>query len=169
MSARRRDLVLIDYRDALAPHFNSINRAWVEEMFVVEPHDDAVLSNPRHHIIDPGGAILFVALPDGDILGAGALMPSGRDEHGRVHLELTKMGVSAAARGSGAGGFLLDGLIARAKAMMPASLYLLTSWKCEAAIHLYERAGFVHDPEVMARHGGTYQRASVSMTYPLTP
>lgn len=163
-------LRLLDYDDALAPHFDAINRAWIEEMFVVEPHDDEVLSHPREQIVDRGGTILFVGRDDAilgdEILGAGALMPTG-SAGGAPEIELTKMGVSAAARGSGAGAFLLAGLVARAVTLRPASLYLLTNHSCEAAIHLYERAGFIHDPAIMARYGATYQRADVAMSFPL--
>ena len=33
-------LAILDFTDALAPHFDAINRAWIEAMFAVEPHDD---------------------------------------------------------------------------------------------------------------------------------
>lgn len=34
-------------------------------------------------------------------------------------------------------------------------LYLLSDKKCAAAIHLFEKHGFVHDPEIMRRYGST--------------
>ncbi|WP_234411390.1 hypothetical protein [Rhodanobacter thiooxydans] len=34
-----------------------------------------------------------------------------------------------------------------------------------AAIHLYEKLGFQHDAEIMARHGARYQRCDVAMRY----
>jgi len=34
-----------------------------------------------------------------------------------------------------------------------------------SAIHLYEKHGFLHDPETMARFGGEYDRADVAMRY----
>ena len=46
-------------------------------------------------------------------------------------------------------------------------LYLLTNRKCEAAIHLYEKAGFRHDAAIMARYGARYARCDVAMDYPL--
>ena len=80
------------------------------------------------------------------------------------------MGVRAEARGTGAGALLLAALIERA-ATLPGidTLYLLTSRKCAAAIHLYERAGFAHDAEIMARFGASYARCDVAMRYPLVP
>jgi N-acetylglutamate synthase-like GNAT family acetyltransferase len=126
----------------------------------MEPTDRDVLENPRERIVDAGGAILFVRAGD-TIVSTCALKKTGDDAY-----ELTKMGVTDAARGRKAGEFLLGHAIARAKAMGARELYLLTSHKCEAAIHLYEKAGFVHDAGVMAKHGARYQRCDVAMDYP---
>lgn len=154
---------ILPYTDALSPHFAKINAAWIEDMFVLEDHDRHVLAHPRAVIVDKGGVILFAATPAGEVVGAGALMPT---EPGAV--ELTKMGVLAAARGTGAGAALLSALIAAAQGMAGIdTLYLLTSRKCAAAIHLYERAGFVHDADIMARFGHAYARCDVAMRYPL--
>ena len=154
---------ILPYTDALAPAFRAINKAWIEEMFVLEDHDAHVLAHPRACIVDPGGTILFAATDDGAVIGTGALMPTGPGAY-----ELTKMGVFAAARGTGAGAALLAALIAHARALPGIeTLYLLTSSKCAAAIRLYERAGFVHDAEIMARHGHAYARCNVAMRLPL--
>jgi len=154
---------ILPYTDALAPHFERINTAWIEDMFVLEDHDRHVLAHPREVIVDRGGVILFAAIDDDRIIGTGALMPT---EPGAY--ELTKMGVLSEARGSGAGAALLAALIARARDLPEIeTLYLLTSSKCVAAIHLYERAGFVHDTEIMARYGHAYARCDVAMRFPL--
>ena len=155
-------LSVVDFTDERAAAFHDINAAWIEAMFVLEEHDRHVLAHPREVIVDRGGAVLFVASPDHGIIGAGALMPV---EPGV--LELTKMGVRAGLRGLGAGALLLAALIERARAMAPDLLFLLTSSKCAAAIHLYEQAGFVHDAAIMRRYGSTYQRCDVAMRYPL--
>jgi len=153
-------LSIIEFSDELAPQFDALNRAWIEAMFIVEPHDDHILSHPREMIVDRGGTILFVAGKGGEILGAGALMPTAGGG-----LELTKMGVREEARGTGAGRVLLAALIERARGMAPDPLYLLTNHKCAAAVHLYEQAGFVHDPAIMARFGGDYARCDVAMSF----
>lgn len=156
-------LTILPYADALAPQFRAINAAWIGAMFVLENHDREVLDDPRGFIVDKGGVILFVATPDGQVIGTGALMPTAPGAY-----ELTKMGVSENARGTGAGAFLLAALIGRAKTLPGLdTLYLLTSHKCEAAIHLYEKAGFRHDAEIMARFGGDYARCDVAMRHPL--
>lgn len=154
---------ILPYTDALAPHFRSINAAWIEALFTLEPHHREVLDDPRRFILDPGGTILFAAHPEHGIVGAGALMPTAPG-----CMELTKMGVLEQARGSGAGAALLAALIERARANPGVdTLYLLTNARCEAAVHLYEKAGFVHDPAIMARFGSDYCRCDVAMNYPL--
>jgi ribosomal protein S18 acetylase RimI-like enzyme len=154
-------LSIVEYRDDLASLFRDINAAWIRSMYVLEPHDIEVLENPRAHIIDPGGQILFVVL-DGRIVGAGALMPVGGGA-----VELTKMGVLDEARGQKAGEYLLAALIERGRSMRPSRLFLLTNRKSQAAIHLYEKLGFVHDHDVMAAYGASYDRCDVAMNYPL--
>lgn len=156
-------LSILPFTDDLAPAFHDINHAWVSTMFVVEPHDEHVLSHPREAIVDKGGVILFVRDSQRGVIGTGALMPTGDGAW-----ELTKMGVREEARGTGAGRFLLAALIEAARGMAGVeTLYLLTSRKCGAAIHLYEQAGFAHDADIMARYGATYARCDVAMRFPL--
>ena len=154
---------ILPWSPALGPQFHAINAEWIGAMFTLEPHDEEVLADPDRHIIAPGGTILFAATDDGTVIGTGALMPTAPG-----CIELTKMGVLPAARGTGAGALLLDALLAHARQMPGLDLlYLLTSRQCAAAIRLYERAGFVHDAAVMARFGGDYARCDVAMRYPL--
>jgi ribosomal protein S18 acetylase RimI-like enzyme len=153
-------LRIVEFRDELAGAFHDINAEWINSMFVMEDVDRHVLENPRETIIDPGGAVLFVELDGTGIVGAGALRWS---EPGQ--LELTKMGVKSGLRGLKAGEFLLDALIERAATMDPDRLYLLTSKRCEAAIHLYEKSGFEHDIELLEAARHHYDRCDVAMTY----
>ncbi len=155
-----RGLVILPFTPERAHHFHDINVEWIEEMFRLEQTDRDVLENPVERIIAPGGDILFVAAEELGIVGAGALQKTGNGA-----FELTKMGVLKSARGLQAGGYLLDALIARAEALGAIELYLLTNSICEAAIHLYERAGFEHDAGVMQSYGARYQRCDVAMLY----
>ena len=150
---------LVAYAPSLARAFHDINIAWIETMFEVEPHDRDVLENPQAMIIDKGGDVLFARLPELGIVGACALMPNPAGG-----VELTKMGVLEEARGRGVGEFLLAAAIEQAR-HMPAPLFLLTNRKCATAIRLYERHGFVHDGEIMAKHGGDYGRCDVAMRF----
>lgn len=155
-------LTIHDFADDLAHHFRDINAEWIEDMYRMEETDREVLGDPRGRIIDAGGAILFVEAEGKGIVGACALQRTGPG-----CFELTKMGVHAAARGTGAGAFLLAAMIERAHAMGAETLYLLTNRKSAAAIHLYEKAGFLHDAGIMADYGARYARCNVAMRYPL--
>ncbi len=155
-------LRLVDYAPALASLFHDINAQWIEAMFVMEPHDREVLRDPDTHILSPGGQILFVEAEGRGIVGTCALMPNRE-----AGVELTKMGVIEAARGLKAGEFLLDAMIDRAAALPVDELYLLTNRQCAAAVHLYEKLGFVHDADIMRRFGSSYDRCDVAMSYDL--
>ena len=156
------ELSIVDYTDAHATAFHDINAQWIESMFVLEDHDRHVLTHPREMIIDPGGAILLVSSKPHGIVGACALMKTSDGV-----FELTKMGVLETARGLKAGEFLLRAVLERAATMDMKTLYLLTSSKCAAAIHLYEKKGFVHDAVIMRDYGATYARCDVAMSYPI--
>lgn len=150
-----------DFSDDLAKAFHRINAEWIEEMFALEDNDITLLSNPRDLILDKGGAVLFAETPDLGVVGTCAIMKM-KDGW----FELTKMGVSKTARGRKVGEFLLAAALERARQMGVADrLYLLTNTKCAPAIHLYEKLGFDHDPEIMRLFGGRYERCDVAMRF----
>ncbi|WP_313457397.1 GNAT family N-acetyltransferase [Stenotrophomonas sp.] len=153
-------LTLHAFTDELAHHFHDINAEWINAMFRLEDTDREVLQHPRRSIIDKGGVILFVEAEGLGIVGTCALQKSTGSGY-----ELTKMGVLERARGLKVGEFLLAAMIERAVALQASPLYLLSNAKCAAAIHLYEKAGFVHDAEIKATYGARYQRCDVAMRY----
>lgn len=148
------------FSDELAPHFHRINAQWIAEMYTLEPTDIDVLENPRERIIDRGGDILFVEDPELGIIGTCGLQKTGERQ-----FELTKMGVVSEARGRKAGEFLLRAMIERAFALGCDRLYLLSNAKGAAGVHLYEKAGFVHDAGIMEEFGRRYTRTNVAMLY----
>jgi DNA-binding MarR family transcriptional regulator/N-acetylglutamate synthase-like GNAT family acetyltransferase len=153
-------LRILEFSDELAPAFRDINAQWIEAMYRLEAADRRVLDNPRREIIDQGGDILFVEAQGLGVIGACALQKTGERS-----FELTKMGVLESARGAKAGEFLLKAVIARGLALDADPLYLLSNTKSQAAIHLYEKLGFVHDAEIMAEYGARYDRCDVAMRY----
>lgn len=155
------EVTILPWHPDRAGAFHDINREWIEAMFAIEPADLEVLEDPQGQIIAPGGDILFAEAAGLGVVGAGALR---RGADGAI--ELTKMGVLEAARGLKAGEKLLAALIERGRDMGATPLYLLTNKRCEAAIHLYEKLGFVHDPAIMERFGGRYCRCDVAMRLP---
>ena len=153
-------LSILPWHPDRAGDFATINAAWITTMFAMEDADQRVLDDPQGTIIDHGGDILFAATEDHGVVGAGALKRTGPGA-----FELTKMGVREDVRGLKAGEALLRALIARAGELGVETLYLLTNHRCAAAIHLYEKAGFVHDAAIMAEYGSGYDRCDVAMRY----
>jgi DNA-binding MarR family transcriptional regulator/ribosomal protein S18 acetylase RimI-like enzyme len=154
------DLSIREFSPDLALAFRDINAQWIASMYRLEQTDIDVLDHPQARIIDPGGAILFVEAKNLGVVGACALQKTGERQ-----FELTKMGVLEAARGRKAGEFLLSAVISRALEMGADLLYLLSNKKSAAAIHLYEKLGFVHDEEIMQVYGARYERCDVAMRY----
>ncbi|MFC3092589.1 GNAT family N-acetyltransferase [Alteromonas sediminis] len=149
----------IPFQDNYAPYFDVINTEWIESMFTLEEIDKQVLRNPKQFIIEPGGHIWFAKHPLYGIVGACALLKSGENEY-----ELTKMGVLSTVRGLKIGEALLIHVLHFAtKTLNADSIYLLTNRKCEAAIHLYEKLGFIHSKEIMRKYGSHYERCNVAM------
>ena len=153
-------LTIRPWSEELAPAFHDINAEWIGAMFAMEDTDREVLQRPQAHILEPGGDILFVEAEGLGLVGTCALRKSGEGA-----FELTKMGVLERARGLKAGEFLLRAAIRRAGELGAQKLYLLTNAKCAAAIHLYEKVGFVHDAEIMRDYGAIYERCNVAMRY----
>ncbi|MFT4710558.1 MAG: N-acetylglutamate synthase-like GNAT family acetyltransferase [Planctomycetota bacterium] len=154
------DLTLIPFRPELADTFQRINEQWISAMFQMETSDKNLLAHPQSAIIDIGGHIWFVEHRTRGVIGTAAIIPRQRGD-----FELTKMGVLEEARDLGAGAFLLAAVLRETKRLEVANLFLLTSSKCEAAIHLYRKAGFQDDAEIMDTYAKSYARCNVAMRW----
>src|SRR6185437_1086840 len=73
-----------DYSPELRRHFYDINAEWIDAMFKFETADREVLEDPQSHILDGGGAILFV-----EALGLGAIGTCAIRKTGPKSAELT--------------------------------------------------------------------------------
>ncbi|MEM9403619.1 MAG: GNAT family N-acetyltransferase [Pseudomonadota bacterium] len=150
---------MTDIRDYEARHradFRRLNIEWLERYFVVEPIDEKVLSDPETHILSDGGHILM-AEDGGEVVGTVAL----KQQEAGV-FELTKMAVTADQQGRGIGRSLLDAALARFTELRANRLYLESHSSLDTALHLYERAGFRHEPPPSP---SDYDRADVYMVY----
>ena len=150
------NLEILDFDPALTADFDRLNREWLETLFRVEEIDQEILTNPEGTIIADGGVILFARSAD-EIVGTAALK-----HHGKGVYELTKMAVSPELRGGGIGRELLRAAIDRYRQIGGTMLYLESHSSLSNAIHLYEAAGFVHEPPPRVSE---YARADVYMVY----
>jgi N-acetylglutamate synthase-like GNAT family acetyltransferase len=147
------DLQVIDYQPQYAPYFDKFNKAWLEEHFVVEPFDKWVLENPEEALLKTGGSIYFITTGD-KIIGTVALR---RIEDGVY--ELIKMAVDRDHRGAGAGQFLCQAGIDKARELGVKKLVLFSNRVLQNAIHIYHKLGFIEIPV----EPGTYVRADIMM------
>jgi GNAT superfamily N-acetyltransferase len=123
-----------------ATAFRTLNEEWITRHFTLEPKDVETLGDPVNSILLKGGYI-FMVYADIEAVGCVALIPVGNGVY-----ELSKMAISPNLRGQGLGHRLLDYAIAQAKRVGATSLFLGSSTKLPAAVHLYESVGFRHVP-----------------------
>jgi GNAT superfamily N-acetyltransferase len=145
---------IINYKPEYAKHFDTLNRAWVEKYFYVEPIDDYVLTHPQEAILDKGGRILF-AEHNNEIIGAIAMVPLSETE-----MELTKMGVEEQYQGLGAGKLLFSSAIDTIREMGYQKAIIYSNTKLSPAISLYYKHGFV---EIPIEAGVHYDRCNIKM------
>lgn len=144
---------IIDYHPEHQPYFERFNRQWIEELFVMEPVDEFVLTNPGIAILDAGGAILM-GLYEGTVAGTVALRKVDDTTY-----EFTKMAVDNNFRRKGIAEALSYASFEKAKELGATKVILYSNTKNAGAIKLYEKLGFAH-VEVEA---GVYERANVKM------
>ena len=120
----------------LASNFKTLNFAWLEKYFVIEPIDEHVLSHPEE-MIEQGGHVLYLENAD-SVIGCCALK-----HHGAGVFELTKMAVTEKQQGHGWGKILMNACIKQFESVKGESLYLETNSSLKPAIKLYEKYGFV--------------------------
>lgn len=144
---------IIPFSRGLQPYFESINKAWVNQYFSLEPFDIDQLEHPEETILAKGGAILFAKIGE-QIAGTVGLIP--KDE---TCCEMIKMGVDPAAQGKGVGLALGNAVLEEAKKMGFSKMVLYSNTKLLAALHLYEKLGF---QEVKAECGA-YGRCDIKM------
>jgi len=146
---------IIDFSAEHAAAFKQLNLAWITEHWTVEAADLKALDSPFESIIDVGGAILIGEL-DSAVVGTVALIPL---EEGT--LELAKMTVSKAARGTGLGLALGKAALTRAKAMGARKVYLESNTILTPALSLYEKLGFQPLPD--DARASPYERCNIRM------
>lgn len=146
-------LTIIEYSPDLQPHFEKINKQWVEQYFTLEPIDLSQLENPEGTILDKGGAILF-AKEGESIIGTVGLSKAGDGVY-----EMIKMGVIPEAQGKKVGQFLGQAILEKAKEMGAHKVILYSNSKLVAALHLYKKLGF----KELVPECGKYNRCDVKM------
>ena len=147
------EIRIVDYLPEHQPWFEKFNRQWIEELFVMEPVDEWVCTNPDKAILEPGGAILMAEC-DGVPVGTVGLR---KVEEGVF--EFTKMAVDPAFRRKGIAEAISYASFKKAFQLGARRVILYSNTKTAGAIRLYEKIGFLHVPV----ENDVYKRANVKM------
>lgn len=148
-------LQIVPFEPRYRQAFYTLNKAWIDAYFVMEPKDHEALEHPERSVLEPGGQIL-VALEGGIPVGVCALMVSERPG---CRFELAKMGVDPVYQGRGIGKALCKAALEKARELGARKLYLESNTVLKPALALYRSLGF---REVT---GGTspYKRSNIQM------
>jgi ribosomal protein S18 acetylase RimI-like enzyme len=144
---------IVDYRPEHQPYFEAFNRAWIEELFEMEPVDEWVLTNPDKAILE-GGGVIIMAEYDGVPAGTVALRKVAPDVY-----EFTKMAVDSNYRRKGIAEAICHASFLKAKELNASKVILYSNKLNAGAIKLYEKIGFRH----LEVEPGVYKRANVKM------
>ncbi len=147
------EIHILEYHPSYQPHFERLNKVWIEKYFRLEPIDIEVLEHPEPHIIDPGGQIIFAAIRQ-RIVGTVAIKKV--DDH---TVEMTKMAVDEAYQGRKIGWVLGQAIIETARKMGFSKMVLYSNTMLTPAIQLYRKMGF-KEVDVEA---GKYDRCDIQM------
>ncbi len=146
---------LVDYQPRYATAFRRLNKAWIDEYFVMEDADYAILDHPQEYIIDKGGYVL-VALDHDKPVGVCALVNRSTDNS---RFELSKMAVDPNYQGKGIGSTLVIGILEKAKSLGATTVFLDSNTILDAAMHLYNKLGFVEVKDFVS----PYERGNIRM------
>ena len=146
-------ITIVDYKPEYQPYFEKFNRAWIEELFEMEPVDEWVLTNPDKAILESGGAILMAEF-DGAIAGTVGLRKVDQYSY-----EFTKMAVDERFRRKGIAEAISYASFKKAKTLGAKRVILYSNTKNAGAIKLYEKIGFRH----VEVENDVYKRANVKM------
>lgn len=127
---------IFPFESKYASDFKSLNIAWLEKYFYVEPKDEELLSDCERSIIANGGFI-FMASYENAIVGCFSLIPY-KDKH----YELGKMAVDSNYQGLKIGQELISFAIGFAKQKNWDAITLYSSTKLPTALHIYRKYGF---------------------------
>ena len=115
--------------------FFVLNKAWIEESWILEESDKKDLLNPDK-IVHNGGQVFF-ALENQKVIGTVAMIKSSD-----VRFELAKMTVQEDFRGKGIANMLMDECLKFAKENKANEIFLISNDSLTIARNLYNKYGF---------------------------
>ncbi|WP_343670402.1 GNAT family N-acetyltransferase [Chitinophaga sp.] len=155
MNTATNTIRLIGCEPHLLPHFERLNRHWIEKYFTIEPADIAALQHADENILGKGGTIIFAAAED-EIIGTVALKPIDAES-----AEMTKLAVDEKFQGYKIGWRLVKEIMRLAEEQGYKKVVLYSNTILVPALNMYEKFGFREIPV----EPGRYQRSNIKMEY----
>jgi ribosomal protein S18 acetylase RimI-like enzyme len=148
------NLKIVPFNKDYKPAFEFLNRAWIEEYFIMEEEDLKTLQNPESYILEDGGEVFFAIL-DGEVVGTAAMIQTDKGIY-----ELAKMAVARQFQGLGIGKKLLKRCIDFSKEREATEIFLITNDSLKPALNLYLSLGFVLNDQ---NDDNRYERGNTKM------
>ena len=130
---------IVPYDKKYKNDFIEMNRLWISEMFVLEKEDLEVLNNVDK-LVEQGAEIFFAIDDDETVLACCMIEPLSNGEW-----EIAKFCARGMHTGTG-GSACLQACIEFAKKKEIKKIVIVSNRKCENAVHLYRKFGFVEVP-----------------------
>jgi ribosomal protein S18 acetylase RimI-like enzyme len=151
------NVIVTDFLSQYSNEFYKLNKAWIEESWVLEDSDKKDLLNPDK-IVENGGQVFF-ALEDKIAIGTVAMIKSSNDR-----FELAKMTVQEDFRGKGIANILMDECLKFAKQNNAREIFLISNDSLIIARNLYDKYGF----KEVVLDSQKYERGNVKMILQIT-
>ena len=148
------NLKIVPFNKDYKPAFEFLNRAWIEEYFVMEEEDLKTLQNPESYVLEKGGEVFFAIL-DGEVVGTAAMIQTDKGIY-----ELAKMAVARKFQGLGIGKKLLKRCVDFSKEREATEIFLITNDSLKPALSLYLSFGFVLNDQ---NDDNRYERGNTKM------
>jgi ribosomal protein S18 acetylase RimI-like enzyme len=152
-----KNILVTDFQSQYSNKFYKLNKAWIEESWVLEDSDKKDLLNPDK-IVENGGQVFF-ALEDKIAIGTVAMIKSSNDR-----FELAKMTVQEDFRGKGIANILMDECLKFAKQNNAREIFLISNDSLIIARNLYDKYGF----KEVVLDSQKYERGNVKMILQIT-
>ena len=135
MKINNSNICINEYETKFDKDFFVLNKAWIEECWILEESDKKDLLNPKK-IVDNGGQVFF-AVESQSAVGTVAMIKSSE-----YKFELAKMTVKENYRGKGIANMLMDQCLDFAKQKNAKEIFLISNDSLTIARNLYDKYGF---------------------------
>ena len=151
------NVIVTDFLSQYSNEFYKLNKAWIEESWVLEDSDKKDLLNPDK-IVENCGQVFF-ALENKIAIGTVAMIKSSDNR-----FELAKMTVHEDFRGKGIANMLMDECLKFAKQNNAREIFLISNDSLIIARNLYDKYGF----KEVVLDSQKYERGNVKMILQIT-